>query len=268
MNKSSEYEDCKKQAKIIYDFFYSEFKAKGDIPKDFFIEYPDVRKLDIKSSVLVLGLNPSGGDDNVSVKRKAKSPNLFWYVPQINGNSNEGFKELHLRAQKLSYQKYFKTYVEFFQKIKPQYNPLWYNERILQEIFEKSENKNLVDEKLRVFLLDNFCKGDNKHYILFADLIQYTKTDSKEVIKHINEITELVDHYIISLLGYLKPKLVLSANAFVSNYLVRLFKVDENDTCIDACETKIFLASMLTGQRAMDTFSRERLFREIREFIN
>ncbi len=103
------------------------------------------------------------------------------------------------------------------------YNPIWYNRDVLQQIFDNHDKIENLNEDLKNHLFKNFCQNDTGQYLLFADLIQYTERDSKEIIKQFKEVIEPLNNYVKSLFNYLKPTVVLSANAFVSNYLVETF---------------------------------------------
>ena len=111
---------------------------------------------------------------------------------------------------------------------------------------------------------------------MFADLIQYANTNSKDIkpyIKRENEKKEYreIADYIEYLIKFLKPKLVLSANAAVSDFLMDLYYKGISDrpalSSFDLFDTQFFTASMLSGG-VMDKYSQVRLFREIKSFLD
>jgi len=257
----STYLECYKQAQVIGQKFHELLGNQGQ-QKNFFLEYPDLTNLDISSPILILGLNPSGEDQPSELDTK---PNLFSYIPQNPDikSTEVYYKEL----QQFCYSPYFKTFIECFQRLKPPYNPLWYNKDVLEQIY--SANKEHLSKEQLNYLL-GYSGLDERNYIIFADLVQYSKTNSKAITEHLSNdtVVDLLKGYIGLLFEYIKPKLVLSANAAVSHFLIDNFNQEIVDTNINIHGTNVFLGSMLTGQRAMDIYSRKRLFNEIQDFIN
>jgi len=256
------------EVKTIAEQIFNEFRMRLDDSRkfkhNFFVEYPDVEKFNIYSPILVLGLNPSGGDDNPNQR---SLPNLLTYVPQIHETIKDFPDEVKSNAELLAYKPYFKTFFQSFQGLKTPYNPVWYNKEILNEIF-KEYSMPMFNDDLKKYLT-HFSQYDNQNYVVFADLIQFQRTNSKDVIQHLldKSLTPLINCYVETLIGFIKPKLVLVANAAVSHYLVDHFHEGKLTSQFDFCDTRIFLGSMLTGQRAMDIYSRHRLFNEIQKFL-
>jgi len=173
------YSDCVRQAKEISKKIHSLKNRQGNFENKFFVEFPDISDLHYKNSILILGLNPSGFGE--------REPNLFWYIPDIDGLTEFSAKT-HKQAKKFTYERYFKTYIELFKKLN--YNPIWYNRNILEEIFHNHSEKWHLKEDLKNHLQEFFCENDKRQYIIFADLIQYTERDSKEITKHFKDIIE------------------------------------------------------------------------------
>jgi len=257
------YSKCEEQAKLIGQKFHILLGGDGE-QKKFFLEYPDLKALNIQAPILVLGLNPSGEDD-LSIGRSV--PNLFSYIPK-NQNVAEGLMENErTELQKFCYSPYFKIFIESFQQLNPIYNPLWFNKAVLNNIYQNNS------EHLTHTLIDylaKYSKYDNGNYVVFADLIQYSKTNSKSIIEHLDndDVIIEINNYITLVFNFIQPKLVLSANASVSHYLMKHFNKGGLNTHFKIHDTEVFLGSMLTGQRAMDIFSRKRLFDEIQSFIS
>jgi hypothetical protein len=165
----STYQLCENQARLIGQTFHDLLKEKGTSQQKFFLEYPDVKALNIHLPILILGLNPAGEDE-----LERNHPNIFSYIPEypISTQSFTGteFEEL----SKFSYKRYFKTFVQEFSKISPAYHPLWYNKEILERILE--ENKSKFSKK-SIDYVKRYCELDTGNYLLFTDLIQYSKTN-------------------------------------------------------------------------------------------
>jgi hypothetical protein len=270
---SRKYHDCVAKAKDIAIGIERYIANKENMPdrnrpiEDYFApEFPVIEEYGFENNVLVLGLNPSeGGNKRAGNDNKY---NIFNYLPIRKKNAEESIDVIK-EVQDLTYSKYFRPYVEYFTNLKAPYYPLWYNEKYLNTILNDTKHSKVLTPKIKSHM-KTYCDDDNKSYIIFADLIQYAKTDSKPIIESLNDTkrAEAVKEYIIELLDYLKPKLVLSANAAVSHFLLKhLGGIDDNFTHIKSNGTTIFLASMLTGQRAMDVFSRNRLFKEMTDFL-
>jgi hypothetical protein len=258
----SNYLECEKQAKAIGQRFHELLKKSGSQEK-FCLEYPDLTVYKINEPILIIGLNPSGEDD---VSKGRTYPNLFSYIPQLHSN-DEGLALMYKELSKFSYIPYFKTFTNAFQNLNPQYNPLWYNPKVLQEIIKEPEQA--LSTNLNVFF-NPYTSNDNGNYIIFADLIQYSKTNSKVIIEHLKDETviPLLKRYFITMLDFIKPKLVLVANAAASHFIVQHFNDEVATTTFNLNGYQVFLGSMLTGQRAMDVFSRQRMMNEIQQYIN
>ena len=257
------YEHCITQAAVIGQKFHDLIANNNTKQQKFFIEYPDVQKFNIRSPILVLGLNPAG-EDNPEIGRR--SPNLLFHIPEIeNTISAEDYQSL----QKFCYSPYFKTFIDCFRKLKPSINPFWFHKDVLDEII-KENSKYITEEDIRPLRCLIAREQNNTNYLIFADLVQYSMTDSKVILKYlkVDGIPMLVNQYFESLIAFTKPKLIVSANAAVSHYLIENFNDNKDAASFDYKEIRIFLASMLTGQRAMDVFSRIRLFNEIQDYLN
>lgn len=256
---------CKEKAKEISNEIYKKLHNSEDkFDKKFFIEYPDIENLktkDIKFA-LVLGLNPSSSGENNN-----SNPNLFGYIPEKYRENSE--QDILIRndliSKRLVYQPYFKTFVN--ELIKIDYNPIWYNKTYTKNIIGNYQN--LISNEQMEYI-KHFNDYDRNHkYIIYSELIHYAETNSKKIIGLIEdqEICKLINTYLEALIDYLKPDFIISANATVSHYLIKHF--NENLFCTDFMieGRKVFLGSMLTGQRAMDIYSRERLFKDIKSYI-
>ena len=270
----SNYETCEKMATNIAKSIHSKLRDKEELGKRCQIEYPDVERYQLNDVVLVLGLNPSFDE-----KTKIWEPrNLFGYVPEYDETEDDSPIRQKIPI-KLVYPRYFKIFIEEFMKMN--YNPLWFNKKYLEDLLAQYKNDNPTYNEIESFdeiieYVSRFGKRDKKKYVVFADLIQYANTNSKDIkpyIKRENEKKEYreIADYIEYLIKFLKPKLVLSANAAVSDFLMDLYYKGINDrpalSSFDLFDTQFFTASMLSGG-VMDKYSQVRLFREIKSFLD
>jgi hypothetical protein len=268
----SSYKECEDKAKKIaieienYLTTNNQAHKSRSIDEYFAPEFPDIDKYGFENNVLVLGLNPSEGG-NKRPENGAKY-NIFNHIPNKKRSDEESI-EVIKEVQDLTYSKYFRPYVDYFANLEVPYYPLWYNESYLNTILSDSKHSNVLTDKVKSHMRI-YSKADNKKYIIFADLVQYALTDSKPIIQALNDDARanMVKEFILELIDYLKPKLILSANAAVSHFLCKnLGGTTDNCTHVKYNDTTIFLASMLTGQRAMDVFSRNRLFKEMTDYL-
>lgn len=261
-----DYNICKSKAEEISKIIFEKLNnSETEFHRKFFIEYPDIQKLCTKEPefVLVLGLNPSSSGEG-----KNSNPNIFGHIPLKELNRPvEEVREItsKIAKKKLVYDPYFKTLVAEFEKLG--YHPLWYNKAYLKGLLD--DHKNLLDDSEQKFI-KLYSKFDNKKYIIYAELIHYSETNSKKILPllELDEISSRINEYIKLLIEYFMPKAILSANAAVSHYLNSHF--NNNRLCSDfiLSESKVFLGSMLTGRRAMDIYSRIRLMNDLRAYLN
>ncbi|MEY8766759.1 MULTISPECIES: hypothetical protein [Francisella] len=113
------------------------------------------------------------------------------------------------------------------------------------------------------------------------DLFQLRETNQKLVkeilLKKDNEPNEFANQQLkiaLELIEQAKPKAIIVANALASNIFENKFPLDYNKILgchimsIRGVKTPVFLASMLTGQRAMDNYSFQRLTWHINHVLN
>lgn len=275
------YNDCVSSASKIARFIHDNLGGGDDFGRRFFIEYLDTRQHNIIEPILILGLNPSGGDEETP--NRNNNPNIFWYIDEVWRNERDQQTREEIIRKDLVYPIYFKTYHTFFKEL--DYHPVWYNESYFNGLLEEFNNEQLISSRMEEYLRYVINSKETQRYFLFADLIQYAKTSSKVMKRfldakdkmyrkntelYVNIMSDLVS-YTQTLLTYLKPKLVLVANAAVSDFIIKYFNNEELETSFDYSaddfQTTFVLSSMLTGQRALDRYNRKRLFREIKQYL-
>ena len=142
----------------------------------------------------------------------------------------------------------------------------------------KEEQKNMHDEyqyfkKAKDFFKDDVGINELLNPI-FHDLYPIRHTQQKEFEKFLNQNSSLcdsLDEATKKLITGVMPNLIIIANAGASKRIQKLFqpKFDTNSTKLtfeaNGKKTDMIFSSMLSGQRALDTYSRSRLAKEIRE---
>jgi len=112
---------------------------------------------------------------------------------------------------------------------------------------------------------------------IFHDLYPIRHTQQKEFEKFLDQNSSLcdsLDEATKKLITGVMPNLIIIANAGASKRIQKLFhpKFDTNSTKLtfeaNGKKTDMIFSSMLSGQRALDTYSRSRLANEIRENWN
>lgn len=210
-------------------------------------------KMAFKDSVLVLGLNPSSSDiDNHGVVNDC----FIHYFPDYWGaKSKQDIIKIYAKKG-YTYNKYFKKPYELF--LPYGYKPIWTNKTYLnikKDILSKEEFE----------LLNSI--SDSEKYTIFSDLIFYKETTAKRIEKLINGNKELeckiLDLFVLQI-KFFNSKLVFINNAYASRLLSsfiinRLGLKQRIYTNIEFEGTIIVFSAILTGARAMDNYSHERL---------
>ena len=109
---------------------------------------------------------------------------------------------------------------------------------------------------------------------IFHDLYPIRHTKQNEFEKFLdqnNSFCRSLDEATLKLITEIMPNLIIIANAGASRRIQKLFNanIDKNSTSYtfesNGKKTDMIFSSMLSGQRALDTYSRSRLAREISE---
>ena len=192
---------------------------------------------------------------------------------------------------------YFKTNIEIlFVGFNPSYDEKWHAKQFEKHNELKNSNfnsKNLFDwqgdlkgdqlntlkehEKRHIEhpYFKQFDNVSSNHHWEHIDLFLFRETNQENGIKKImkdksedelNDFGKAQIDLFKNLLLKVKPKLIVLCNAKVSHIISKYFFPSKiQPTSIDVWDEnlKIIYASMLTGQRSMDIYSRERLKEQI-----
>lgn len=127
--------------------------------------------------------------------------------------------------------------------------------------------------------LRRFAQSANANNFEHLDLLPIRHTNQKEVLaKHWNsngEPNEIVKQSIDlfkSTVIEISPKTIVVANAGAARIIIRALQLDSYDEkrkyrWNELEETPFFLSSMLSGQRALDEFSKDRLIADVRRAL-
>ncbi|HRW21382.1 MAG TPA: hypothetical protein P5509_05365 [Bacteroidales bacterium] len=216
---------------------------------------------DFKDSVLILGLNPSSSD----IEKQGVANDCFiHYFPDYWTSTDKKWIIKEFAQKGYSYNNYFKKPYELFLPFN--YRPIWTNRNYLDLKKDKltSEEYNLLNGI-----------QDTGKYCVFSDLLHYKETTAKNIEKIINKSTDL-ENKILDLFAlqikFFKSKIVFINNAFASRLLTRFIthrlglesKVYTN---LEFQGAIIVFSAILTGARAMDNYSHERLKYELKDLI-
>jgi hypothetical protein len=146
------------------------------------------------------------------------------------------------------------------------YRPIWTNKSYL----DLKKNKLTLEE----YNLLNSIEDTGK-YSVFSDLLQYKETTAKNIEKIINA-SNAIENKILDLFSlqiqFFKSKIVFINNAYASRLLTRFIThrlglESKIYTNIEFEGAKVVFSAILTGARAMDNYSHERLKYELKELI-
>ena len=114
---------------------------------------------------------------------------------------------------------------------------------------------------------------DNKYTIYIGDAWYIHKTKQSDFAKLIdndkinNHIKEMLDLHIDEISKYSGLKAIYVNNATLSHWVSEMFNIDPLSSVYTYKNTPILFGSMLSGQRAMDSFSKIRLENEIKPYL-
>jgi len=216
---------------------------------------------DFKNSVLILGLNPSSSD----IEKQGVANDCFiHYFPDYWTTADKKWIIKNFARKGYSYNNYFKKPYELFLPFN--YLPIWTNKDYLNLKKYKltSEEYNLLNSI-----------QDTGKYCIFSDLLHYKETTAKNIEKIINASDEL-ENMILDLFAlqiqFFKSNIVFINNAFASRLLTRFIThrlglESKIYTNIEFEGATVVFSAILTGARAMDNYSHERLKYELKELI-
>ncbi len=213
--------------------------------------------------ILVMGLNPAGKEDDA--KREREGPDrTYWYSIDSAVSKDD--------TPKWFYNKYFRPIFEFARAtlgddVKwPWCNYTW---DVIQDEIEQYEDLKEIEPQIKRFYESCYAA---KYTIYIGDMFYYHETSATELMKLLNKkeseyydyCRRMLDFHIKALTDHKKKiKYIYVANARVSRWLSKdqpiTFELREDGI-------GVFYGGMLSGQRCLDLFSRERLIKEIKCF--
>ena len=214
--------------------------------------------------VLIMGLNPSGNENDADRDKKEDIPYLCYIEKaKIDNWTNPS---------------YFKPIYDFVQSIEDSVQSIedsvkwpWHNiskKKLLKKI--RNLNKNDKDT-----IREDWDKHQNsKTTIYIGDMFYYHQTNSTEFKKLIkcknykNYCEEMLEEHINCLNNHNKTiKFIYIANAKVSHWLTHNEPSITTFSKIKPNNIPIFYGGMLSGQGAIDDFSKRRLINEITNYL-
>ncbi len=228
-------------------------------PRGFDLDNKDMIREDC---VLIMGINPAG---NLRDAEREKEDRIYFYSLPDYCKQDSDDRWLH--------NKYFRplhTFVESVVGCEAGVKWPWCN---LSLDVIKTEIKKYVDLKPYSESLIKYYEkhSENKYTIFIGDMFYYHETKQNELplksdYDYVEHCHLMLEWHINALLKHNKKiAFVYVNNAKVSNWL-RPDKEDDR-TIITVKDVPVFLGGMLSGQRAMDSFSRSRLVNEIKRTI-
>lgn len=153
------------------------------------------------------------------------------------------------------------------------------NSKLTDSLVAKlAENQKNMHEKYQYFKVakDFFANDvgiDELVTPIFHDLYPIRHTKQNEFVKFLGDssLRESLDEATKNIFDQIMPDILVIANAGASKRIKEIFfkDVQSNSTQLtyekNGKKTDMIFSSMLSGQRALDTYSRSRLAREIRE---
>lgn len=204
----------------------------------------------IEDCVLILGLNPAGDENDAQNARTIREKPYLFSLEKSN-------------YPELTYNAYFRPIYDFVNQVLNEGGKWSWCTKSRERIEKLFNNDQMI--------LGEYDKNKNKRYVIhIGDLFYYHETKSKRVIEklkkkdvHFESINILKEH-----IKYLKNhnrriKFIYINNATVSNWLTNW--THKTFELID--DIPVFYGGMLSGQRLMDNFSKERLVKEIKVYF-
>lgn len=211
--------------------------------------------LEIDNTILILGLNPS----SVNIEDTEKQNSCFIKYLDININKN-----IRKSIDKFTYSKYFKPNYELVKDLG--YNLLWKN----KEYLDRQIKKRKINEDAKKLLYNNVTKSNK--FIIFADLIYFVETKSKEVNKILKNLKDDIWMLLNLQIKYYRPKMIICTNANVSKFICGYIEgVDMNKIepkTYDILNGIPIVYSGMVSSGVLDQFNKIRLKREIEKIYN
>lgn len=200
--------------------------------------------------VLIMGINPAGDENDAeNAKKEAEKPYLF-------SLKNSGYPNL-------TYNAYFGRIYKFVNEALTEGGKWSWCNKSRDQIEKLFSNDPII--------LEEYDKNKKKRYTIHVgDIFYYHETNSKKIIEKINnkDIHSIAFNILKDHIEYLENhkrriKFVYINNATVSNWLTngtyKTFELVEG--------VPVFYGGMLSGQRPIDNYSKERLIKEIKAYL-
>ncbi|PKL01066.1 MAG: hypothetical protein CVV56_02095 [Tenericutes bacterium HGW-Tenericutes-1] len=222
----------------------------------------NLRKVNVDSEkvILLMGLNPAGDEEH-----KDCDP-FIDYIPIFE----EDFKLSQNAIKDMTYNKYFKPNYELFESINAKM--YWLND--FENIMKVREKLDSNDRHTFDTIVENE-KSKNGPMLIFSDLFHVRNKNAKnvkndlELIKDNNQLIAQISCIIENQISYYKPNMIVVTNAYASEIIQKYYF--RNEAFVDAMvhnEIVYIFSGMISGQRALDRFSRIRLEKAIKESWN
>ena len=225
-------------------------------------EFECINSKEAQKCILVFGINPSGDEKDAIGEKDSK---YLYYLPNIN-------------VLERTYPNFYKPIFEII-SMATNYNAKWdwcnYREDELKELIK-------IDKKLKPYseeILEHYLEfKDNKYSIYIGEFFYYHMKSQSDFLKLVN--TSNIGEHMIKLLNmHIKEiinkgnsiELIYINNATASHELCKALGVSEYCSSTEYEYNnqmfKILFGSMLSGRRAMDSFSKARLINEMKEHL-
>lgn len=221
-----------------------------------------VRSETPQKCILVFGINPAGDEKDAVYEDNSL---YLYHLPDYN-------------IKDRTYSKFNKPIFDIVSRATNN-NAKWgwcnYNTSEIKEIINK-------DQKLRPHfdvILNHYSEYKDKEYSIYiGEFFYYHMTNQSEFLKMID--SSKLNDYLIEMLNMHIEEIVNHNNAVsciyinnatISGELCKALDIDGYPSYIDYkyqdCSIRIFFGSMLSGQRSMDVFSKDRLTNEMKEYL-
>ena len=210
-----------------------------------------------KIGFLVLGINPAGDKNNAIFEKQEK----YFYLNYIDGFKNK----------KYTNSGYFKTIYDLASRIFDN-NAKWDWCNLSPEELDYYINTNNFNPAEKKAIREHYTSHKDRAVTIYiGDLFYIHETSQKRTLQWIKmkEISDYVKSCLdehISLINQtgIKELIIYVNNAKASNLISNAINNGNCNSMMTYKNCKIFFGSMISGGRAMDKFSRERLIYEIK----
>ena len=213
--------------------------------------------------VLVIGLNPSGGVGDARRAKNANASTFFYSLEKF------GDKEVDISGMNgYLNNNYFGAIFRFINCVMDNQGKWAWSTKEREEIEREISKDSKLTKNSRI-ILKNFDRTSKRNCTIYVgDMFYYHETKSKKLpisgncSRHDYSLEMLELH-----LNFLKNHNKNVKFVYINNTLVSRWLSGGDDIVTKKIINGIpvFFGGMLSGQRAMDVFARERLIREIKE---